>query len=421
MLNETIAIHAGYDKHAGEKTMAVPIYQSTAYAFDNADHAANLFSLKELGNIYTRLMNPTTTVLETRFAALEGAAGGVATASGSSAIFYAIANVAQAGDNIVSARNLYGGTLNLFSHTFKRFGITVRYFDPENPSEIEGLIDSKTKAIFFESLSNPSIEMVDVEAITAIAKKHGVITVCDNTVATPILFKPLAHGIDVAVYSASKYISGQGLSLGGLITDRVGLNDFIKGNARYAHFNEPDESYHGLVYTDLPFPAFTLRVRLSLLRDIGASVSPFNSWQLIQGLETLSYRIKAHSHNALEVAKFLESHPKVKNVKYPGLESHKHHALAQKYLAGGLASGLVSFEAESFESAKNIINTVKIFTPVVNIGDSKSLITHPASTTHSQLSGQELAKSGISDKLVRLSVGLEEPSDLIADLAAALA
>ncbi len=420
MLNETIAIHAGYDKHAGEKTMAVPIYQSTAYAFDNAEHAANLFSLKELGNIYTRLMNPTTSVLENRFAALEGAAGAIATASGSAAIFYAIANVAEAGDNIVSARNLYGGTLNLFSHTFKRFGITVRYFDPENPSEIEALIDSKTKAIYFESLSNPSIEMVDFEAITTIAKKHGVITICDNTVATPILFKPLQNGIDVSVYSASKYISGQGLSLGGLLADRVGLNDFIAGNPRYAHFNEPDDSYHGLVYTSLPFPAFTLRARLSLLRDIGASASPFNSWQLVQGLETLSYRIKAHSANALAIAEFLESHPKVKNVKYPGLKSHKHHSLAQKYLSGGLASGLVSFEAESFEAARDIINTVKIFTPVVNIGDSKSLVTHPASTTHSQLSGDELKSAGISDKLVRLSVGLEEPTDLIADLKAAL-
>jgi O-acetylhomoserine (thiol)-lyase len=420
MLNETIAIHAGYDKHAGEKTMAVPIYQSTAYAFDNAEHAANLFCLKELGNIYTRLMNPTTGVLENRFAALESGAGAIATASGSSAIFYSIANVAEAGDNIIAARNLYGGTLNLFSHTFKRFGITVRYFDAENPSEIESLIDDKTKAIFFESLSNPSIEIVDFDVITAIAKKHGVITICDNTVATPILFKPLENGIDISVSSASKYISGQGLSLGGLLAERNGLNELITGNPRYAHFNEPDDSYHGLVYTNLPFPAFTLRIRLSLLRDIGASASPFNSWQLIQGLETLSYRIKAHSANALGIAKFLESHPKVKNVKYPGLSSHKHHALAQKYLKGGLSSGLVSFEAESFEAAKHIIDTVKIFTPVVNIGDSKSLITHPASTTHSQLSADELKNAGISDKLVRLSVGLEEPSDLIADLKSAI-
>lgn len=420
MLNETIAIHAGYDKHAGEKTMAVPIYQSTAYAFDNAEHAANLFSLKALGNIYTRLMNPTTSVLENRFASLEGGAGAIATASGSSAIFYAIANLAESGDNIISARNLYGGTLNLFSHTFKRFGITVRYFDPENPSEIENLIDDKTKAIFFESLSNPGIEMVDFEKITSIAKKHGVITICDNTVATPILFKPFEHGIDVSVYSASKYISGQGLSLGGLIAEREGLNDLIQSNKRYYHFNEPDESYHGLVYTALPFPAFTLRVRLSLLRDIGASASPFNTWQLIQGLETLSYRIKAHSKNALEVANFLESHENVTNVKYPGLKSHKHYSLAQKYLLGGNASGLVSFEAKSYEDAKKIIDSVKIFTPVVNIGDSKSLITHPASTTHSQLTSEELKSAGISDKLVRLSIGLEESSDLIEDLKKAI-
>lgn len=345
MNNETIAIHAGYEKKSGEKTMAVPIYQSTAYAFDNAEHAANLFSLKELGNIYTRLMNPTTTILETRFAALDGGAGATATASGSSAIFYSIINLAASGDNFIAANNLYGGSMTLFAHTLKRFGIEVRFFDPKKPEEIEGLIDDKSRAIFFESLSNPSIDIVDFEAITAIADKNGVLTICDNTVATPALFKPLSYGVDIAVYSTSKYVSGQGHGIGGMIVDSDKSTGKIKDNPRYAHFNEPDESYHGLVYSALPFPSFTLRVRLALLRDIGAAPSPFNSWLFIQGLETLSIRMKAHSEKALVVAKFLESHPKVKSVKYPGLTSHRDNALLNKYFTGAQASGLMSFEA----------------------------------------------------------------------------
>lgn len=420
MNNETISIHAGYDKHAGEKTMAVPIYQSTAYAFDGAEHAANLFSLKELGNIYTRLMNPTSTVLEARFAALEGGASAAATASGSSAIFYAIINLAAAGENFIAANNLYGGSMTLFSHTLKRFGIEARFFDPKKPETIEALIDDKTRAIIFESLSNPSIDIVDFEAIAAIADKHGIVTVCDNTVATPALFKPLSAGIDVAVYSTSKYIGGQGQGIGGIIVDSEKSTTKIKDNPRYAHFNEPDASYHGLVYSSLPFPSFVLRVRLALLRDIGAAPSPFNSWLFIQGLETLTIRMKAHSEKALAVAKFLESHPKVKSVKYPGLESHRDHELLKKYFTGAQASGLMSFEAENFEAAKSVVNSVKIFTPVVNIGDSKSLVTHPASTTHSQMTKEELSSAGISETLVRLSIGLEDENDLIADLKAAL-
>jgi O-acetylhomoserine (thiol)-lyase len=420
MNNETISIHAGYDKHAGEKTMAVPIYQSTAYAFDGAEHAANLFSLKELGNIYTRLMNPTSTVLETRFAALEGGASAAATASGSSAIFYAIINLVASGENFIAANNLYGGTMTLFAHTLKRFGIEARFFDPKRPESIEALIDDKTRAIYFESLSNPGIDIVDFDAITAIADKYNIITICDNTVATPILFKPIENRIDIAVYSTSKYVTGQGLGIGGMIVDSAKATAKIKDNPRYAHFNEPDASYHGLVYSSLPFPPFVLRVRLSLLRDIGAAPSPFNSWLFIQGLETLTIRMKAHSEKALAVAKFLESHPKVKSVKYPGLSSHRDHTLLNKYFTGGMASGLLSFEAESFEAAKAVVNNVKIFTPVVNIGDSKSLVTHPASTTHSQMNAEELAKAGISDKLVRLSIGLEDENDLIADLKAAL-
>lgn len=352
MQNETLAIHAGYDKKAGEKTMAVPIYQSTAYAFNNAEHAANLFALKELGNIYSRLTNPTTAVLEARFAAYDEALAAVATASGSSAIFYSIINLAAAGENFIAANNLYGGTTALFSYTLKRLGIEVRYFDPTNPSEIEKLIDDKTRAIFFESLSNPTIEIVDFEKIVAIADKYGILTICDNTVATPALFKPIKVGIDIAVYSTSKYVCGQGLGIGGMMVDSEKATAKIKANPRYPHFNEPDPSYHGLVYAATPFPLFALRARIALLRDIGAAPSPFNSWLFIQGLETLALRIKAHSEKALEVAKFLESHPKVKSVKYPGLSSHRDNALLKKYFTDEMASGLISFEVESYEEAK---------------------------------------------------------------------
>ena len=420
MQNETLAIHAGYDKKAGEKTMAVPIYQSTAYAFNNAEHAANLFALKELGNIYSRLTNPTTAVLEARFAAYDEALAAVATASGSSAIFYSIINLAAAGENFIAANNLYGGTTALFSYTLKRLGIEVRYFDPTNPSEIEKLIDDKTRAIFFESLSNPTIEIVDFEKIVAIADKYGILTICDNTVATPALFKPIKVGIDIAVYSTSKYVCGQGLGIGGMMVDSEKATAKIKANPRYPHFNEPDPSYHGLVYAATPFPLFALRARIALLRDIGAAPSPFNSWLFIQGLETLALRIKAHSEKALEVAKFLESHPKVKSVNYPGLESNKYYAKAQKYFKGGKSSGLISFDVESFEEAKRIIDSVKLFSVVVNIGDSKSLITHPASTTHSQMSPEELIKAGVNPVTVRLSIGLENPIDLIEDLTQAL-
>jgi O-acetylhomoserine (thiol)-lyase len=310
---QTSALHAGYEKDS-QSTMAVPIYQSTAYEFRDVEHAANLFALKELGNIYTRLNNPTTDVFEKRFAQLEGGHAALATSSGMSAIFYAIANVAEAGDNIVCASQLYGGTLTQTAHTLKRFGIEARFFDVHAPSQIEALVDEKTKAIFFESLTNPSIDVADIEAIVAIANKHNIITIVDNTVATPAICNPIKHGVDVTVHSASKYTTGQGLAIGGIMVEREGILEKIKDNPRYYHFNEPDESYHGLVYVDVPLPIFTLRARLSLLRDLGAVVSPFNSWLFIQGLETLSLRMKEHSNNALAVATFLESHPKVKKV-----------------------------------------------------------------------------------------------------------
>lgn len=421
MQNETIAIHAGYNKKEGYGSMSVPIAQTTAYAFRDSEHAANLFALKELGPIYTRLTNPTTDVLEQRFAALEGGAAAICVASGQSAIFYAIANVAEAGDNIIISDKLYGGAVTLLTHTIKRFGITARVFKSEDASNLEELIDNKTKAIFFESLSNPQIAITDVEEVVRIAKKHGVLTICDNTVASAALFNPIKWGVDVVVHSTSKYTNGQGTTIGGIIVERDGLAEFFKANEnRYSHFTTPDESYHGLVYTNIPLPNFCLRVRLSLLRDIGAAQSPHNSWLLIQTLETLGLRVDKHSDNALEVAKFLESHPKVKSVNYPGLESNKYYAKAQKYFKGGKSSGLISFDVESFEEAKRVIDSAKLFSVVVNIGDSKSLIVHPASTTHSQMSPEELAKAGVNPVTIRLSIGLENTVDLIEDLNQAL-
>ncbi|MEN8727299.1 MAG: O-acetylhomoserine aminocarboxypropyltransferase/cysteine synthase family protein [Sulfurovum sp.] len=418
MHEQTLAVHAGYEKDA-QGTMAVPIYMSTAYEFRDTEHAANLFALKELGNIYSRLMNPTTDVFEKRFAALEGGVAAIGTASGMAAIFYAIANVAEAGDNIIVAKQVYGGTTTLTGHTIKRFGIETRYFDVRNPSEIEALVDDRTKIIIFESITNPSIDVADIDAIVTIADKHNILTCVDNTVATPILCKPLAHGVDLSVHSASKYTTGQGLAIGGVIVERHNLVEKIKGNARYAHFNEPDASYHGLVYSDVPLPLFTLRTRLALLRDLGAAPSPFNSWLYIQGLETLPLRMKQHSASALAIAEYLEAHPKVGKVNYPGLKSDANYALGQKYFKGG-HSGLLSFEVADKETAQKIADSTDIFSLVVNIGDSKSIITHPASTTHQQLSAQELIEAGVPGGLVRLSVGIEDTQDLIDDLAKAL-
>ncbi len=418
MHEQTLAIHAGYDKDA-MGTMAVPIYQTTAYEFRDTEHAANLFSLKELGNIYTRLMNPTTDVFEKRFAALEGGVAAIGTASGMAAIFYAIANVAEAGDNIIVAKQVYGGTTTLTGHTLKRFGIETRYFNVNNPSEIEALVDEKTKIILFESITNPSIDVADFDAIVSIAKKHNIMTCVDNTVATPILCKPFEYGVDIVVHSTSKYTIGNGTALGGVLVERKNLVEAIKGNSRYAHFNEPDESYHGLVYSDLPLPLFTLRVRLSLMRDLGATPAPFNSWLNIQGLETLPLRMKQHSLSAMAIAEFLEAHPKVSKVNYPGLKSDANNANAEKYLKGGF-SGLLSFEVSDKETAQKIADGTDIFAVVVNIGDSKSIITHPASTTHQQLSAQELIDAGVPGGLVRLSVGLEDTQDLIDDLTKAL-
>ena len=416
---QTKALHSGYEK-GPQGTMAVPIYMTTAYEFRDVEHAANLFALKELGNIYTRLNNPTTDVFEKRFAELEGGEAAIATASGMSATFYAIANAAEAGDNIVCAKQLYGGSLTLMAHTLKRFGIEARFFDVHNPSEIQALVDDKTKIIFFESLTNPSIDVADIEAITAIANKNGILTVVDNTVATPVLCRPFEFGADITVHSASKYTTGQGLAIGGIMVERKGLLEKLKGNPRYSHFNEPDASYHGLVYVDVPLPPYTLRTRLSLLRDIGATVSPFNSWLFIQGIETFSLRMREHSKNAQALAEFLESRPEVLKVNYPGLKSNSNYSNAQKYFQDGLSSGLLSFEVGSLEEATKIVNATKLYSLVVNIGDSKSIITHPASTTHQQLNEKELIACGVPSGLIRISCGLESAKDLIADIQQAL-
>ncbi|VAY86315.1 O-acetylhomoserine sulfhydrylase / O-succinylhomoserine sulfhydrylase [hydrothermal vent metagenome] len=414
MQAQTIALHHGYEKDS-QGTMAVPIYMSTAYEFRDSQHAENLFALKELGNIYTRLMNPTSAVFEKRMACLEGGVAGIATSSGMSAIFSCIVNLCEAGDNIIVASCVYGGTSTLTDHTIKRLGIETRKFDVTNPIDLEELIDEKTKLILFESLSNPNLQVASFDDIVKISNRHNIITVVDNTVATPILCNPIKLGCDIVVHSTSKYTTGQGLALGGIIIDSATSADKIKGNSRYNHFNTPDESYHGLVYCNLPFPPFIMRILLSVLRDLGAAPSPFNSWLMIQGLETLSLRMEQHSLSALKIAQFLESCDSVEKVNYPGLKSDINHQRANKYIVGG-CSGLLSFEVESLQIAKSIVDNINIFSCVVNIGDSKSLIVHPASTTHQQLSKKELKESGINEGLIRLSIGLENTDDLIKEL-----
>ncbi len=421
MRQATKALHAGYEKDS-QKTMSVPIYMSTAFDFGSADFAASSFNLEQgTDNVYTRVGNPTNAILERRFAEVEGGSASLAVASGMGAIFYSILNIAEAGDNIVVSNQLYGGTVTLFSQTLKKLGIESRFFDVHETDNIESLIDDKTRCIFFESISNPSIDVPNFDDIIGIADKNGILTIVDNTVATPILCQPLLFGIDIVVHSASKYTTGQGTAIGGIIVERENLVEKIKDNPRYPYFNEPEVSYHGLVFADsVVSPVlFTFRARMILLRDTGAVLSPFNAWLFIQGLETLSLRIEKHSTNALKIAQWLESQDLVKKVNYPLLESDKSYVNASKYLSKG-ASGLVSFEVENFEIAKKILDSVEIFSIVANIGDSKSIINHSASTTHQQLSKEELKKAGVSEGLIRLSVGIEDVEDLIEDLKQAL-
>ncbi|EAL6885582.1 aminotransferase class I/II-fold pyridoxal phosphate-dependent enzyme [Campylobacter coli] len=400
--------------------MSVPIYQNTAYNFENLDQAAARFNLQELGNIYSRIGNPTSDVLGQRLANVEGGAFGIPVSSGMAACFYALVNLASSGDNVAYSNKIYGGTQTLISHTLKNFGIEAREFDIDDLDSLEKVIDQNTKAIFFESLSNPQIAIADIEKITQIAKKHKIATICDNTVATPFLLQPFKHGVDIIVHSLSKYVSGQGSALGGVLIERKDLNDLLKNNDRYKTFNTPDPSYHGLNLNTLDLPIFSIRIIITWLRDLGASLAPQNAWLLLQGLETLAVRIEKHSQNAEKVANFLNSHPDIKGVNYPTLASNAYHNLFKKYFDKNFASGLLSFEARDYEHARRICDKTQLFLLAANLGDSKSLIIHPASTTHSQLSEEELQKAGIKKTTVRLSIGLENSDDLIADLKQAI-
>ncbi len=416
---ETLALHGAYNFDT-QRSISVPIYQNTAYNFENLDQAAARFNLQELGNIYSRIGNPTSDVLGQRLANVEGGAFGIPVSSGMAACFYALVNLASSGDNVAYSNKIYGGTQTLISHTLKNFGIEAREFDIDDLDSLEKVIDQNTKAIFFESLSNPQIAIADIEKITQIAKKHKIATICDNTVATPFLLQPFKHGVDIIVHSLSKYVSGQGSALGGALIERKDLNDLLKNNDRYKAFNTPDPSYHGLNLNTLDLPIFSIRVIITWLRDLGASLAPQNAWLLLQGLETLAVRIEKHSQNAEKVANFLNSHPDIKGVNYPTLANNAYHNLFKKYFDKKLASGLLSFEARDYEHARRICDKTQLFLLAANLGDSKSLIIHPASTTHSQLSEEELQKAGIKKTTVRLSIGLENSDDLIADLKQAI-
>lgn len=417
---ETLSVHAGYSPDPTTKAVAVPIYQTAAYAFDSAQHGADLFDLKVPGNIYTRIMNPTTDVLEQRVAALEGGIGALALASGQAAVTYAIQTIAEAGDNIVSSTALYGGTYNLFAHTLPQFGITTRFADHRDPASFEPLIDDRTKAIFVESLGNPSGNITDIARIAEIAHRHGVPLIVDNTVPSPYLSRPFEHGADIVVHSLTKYLGGHGTTLGGAIVDS-GKFPWAQHKARFKRLNEPDVSYHGVVYTEaLGAAAYIGRARVVPLRNTGAALSPFNAFLILQGIETLGLRMDRISDNTLKVAQYLKQHPRVKWVNYAGLEDHPENPLVKKYLSGK-ASGLLTFGVPGGrEGGARFLDGLKLFTRLVNIGDVRSLATHPASTTHRQLSPEELAKTGVAEDTVRLSVGIEHIDDLLADLEGAL-
>ncbi|MBO3671090.1 aminotransferase class I/II-fold pyridoxal phosphate-dependent enzyme [Acinetobacter soli] len=419
--DETLAIHAGYQPDPTTKAVAVPIYQTTSYAFDNTQHGADLFDLKVQGNIYTRIMNPTTAVLEQRLTALEGGIGALALASGMAAISYAIQTITEAGDNIASVSTLYGGTYNLFAHTLPKQGIEVRFFDYQQPEQLRSLIDEKTKLVFVESIGNPLGNIIDLETIAQIAHEYGVPVVVDNTVATPVLQKSFEFGADIIVHSLTKYIGGHGNSIGGVIIDS-GKFPWAKYPERFKVLNSPDPSYHGINYVEaLGEAAYIARARVVPLRNTGAAISPLSVFLILQGLETLSLRMQKHTENALQVAKYLTQHPKVKWVNYAGLEQHPQHALAQKYVKG-TPSGILSFGVEhGREGGTRFIDALQLFIRLVNIGDAKSLACHPATTTHRQLNSDELKAAGVSEDMVRLSVGIEHIDDLLADLEQALA
>ena len=418
---DTIAVHAGYSPDPTTRAVAVPIYQTVAYAFDDTQHGADLFDLKVAGNIYTRIMNPTQDVLEQRIAALEGGIAALALASGQAAVTYAIQTISEAGDNIVSSSTLYGGTYNLFAHTLPQFGIETRFADPRDPASFEPLIDARTKAIFAETVGNPLGNITDIEALAAIAHRHGIPLIVDNTVPTPYLQRPFEHGADIIVHSLTKYLGGHGTSLGGAIVDS-GKFPWAEHKARFRRLNEPDVSYHGVVYTEaLGAAAYIGRARVVPLRNTGAAISPFNAFLILQGIETLGLRIERISESATRIARYLQGHPKVNWVSHASLEDHPDHHLIGKYLSGK-APGILTFGVHGGRAGgARFQDALQLFTRLVNIGDAKSLATHPASTTHRQLAPAELAKAGVREETVRLSIGIEHIDDLLADLDQALA
>jgi len=420
---ETIAVHGGYTPDPTTKAVAVPIYQTVAYAFDNTQHGADLFDLKVAGNIYSRIMNPTNAVLEARVAAMEGGIGALAVASGMSAIAYAIQTIAEAGDNIVSASTLYGGTYNLFAHTFPQMGIEVRFADYRDPASFSKLIDARTKAVYCETIGNPLGNITDLAALAAVAHANGVPLIVDNTVASPYLCRPFEHGADIVVHSLTKYLGGHGTTIGGVIVDS-GKFPWAEHKERFKRLNEPDVSYHGVVYTEaLGAAAYIGRARVVPLRNMGAALSPMAAFQILQGIETLPLRMDRICDNALRIARHLTTHAKVSWVNYAGLPDHNDHALVSKYM-GGRASGIISFglkASDSLEAGARFQDALQLFTRLVNIGDAKSLACHPASTTHRQLNAEELAKAGVKPDMVRLSVGIEHIDDLLEDLEQALA
>ena len=422
---ETLAVHAGYSSDPTTKAVAVPIYQTVAYSFDNAQHGADLFDLKVPGNIYTRIMNPTQDVLEKRLAALEGGVGALAVASGMAAVSYAIQTIAEAGDNIVSASTLYGGTYNLFAHTFPQLGIEVRFADSRQPQSFAPLIDARTKAIFCESIGNPLGNVTDFAKLADIAHAHGIPLIVDNTVPSPYLCRPFEHGADIVVHSLTKYLGGHGNSVGGAIVDS-GKFPWAQHKDRFKRVNEPDVSYHGVVYTEALGPAAYIgRARVVPLRNMGAAISPMNAFLILQGIETLALRMDRICDNALRIAQYLSRHAKVAWVNYAGLEHHHDFPLVTKYMSGR-ASGILSFGLKTADKADpraagaRVLDALQLFTRLVNIGDAKSLATHPASTTHRQLNPEELKKAGVSEDMLRLSIGIEHVEDLIEDLDRAL-
>lgn len=417
--DETKSLHSGHNVKETAGTRAVPIYQTSSYVFNNAEHAGNLFSLKEPGFIYTRLNNPTNDILERRLADLDGGIGACVFASGTSAISTTFLTLLKAGDHIVASAALYGGTVTMLNVLLPRFGITATLVDALNPKEVEDAIKENTKAVYLETIGNPGLDVADFDTISEIAHKNDIPFIVDNTVATPLLFKPIEHGADIVIYSLTKYIGGHGTSIAGAVVD---AGKFNWANGKFPEFTEPSPGYHGLIYHDaLGEAAFIAKLRLEGLRDLGGALSPFNSFEIIQGLETLSLRIKNHSENALKLAKWLENNNAISSVNYPGLESHPSYDNAQKYLPKG-QSGLVSFELKGgFEAAKTVVDNVKIISLLANIGDTKSLIIHPASTTHQQLSDEEQLKGGVTKGLIRFSVGIEDADDIIADLEQAIA